>query len=258
MLKNDKILKCEYEYIKCFSEYYENENIIRYHDDQIKDMYGHNYTYIKKADDIVELQDIIQEEIDLRKSKNHSYCNIYINSNLDCTQINIPGFSTEVSKTGYYIFDTSNLSRFRSIEGCTVRQAQTQEDLGDILYCDLQNDGERIGIDFCERRCSRRGTVYLADGGVNSYVCRHNGESIGTCDLFIYNGTAKIEDFSVVEKHQRKGYGTVILKDLINIALEENCHTIYLATDEDDTAKEMYQKLGFSKIGELSNLFFKL
>lgn len=128
----------------------------------------------------------------------------------------------------------------------------------DILFCDLQHDEEKLGNDFCTRRCYRRGKVYISDKGVNSYVCYHNGDIIGNCDLFIYNGVAKIEDFAVIPTYQHKGYGTTILKELIDIAIKENSHTIYLVTDEDDTPKEMYQKIGFNKIGERTDLFFEL
>jgi spore maturation protein CgeE len=66
--------------------------------------------------------------------------------------------------------------------------------------------------------------------------------------LFTHKGIAKIEDFSVIPMHQRKGYGTTILKALLDAAIKEDSHTIYLVTDEDDTAKEMYKRIGFSKI----------
>jgi spore maturation protein CgeE len=100
--------------------------------------------------------------------------------------------------------------------------------------------------------------VYLSDKSLNSYVCYHNSEKIGTCDLFLYDGIAKIEDFGIIPKHQRKGYGTTILKYLIDTAIKEDSHTIYLVTDEEDTAKEMYEKIGFTKIGEKTDLLFRL
>ena len=46
MLIDEKIIECEFEYTKCFSEFCENENIIRYRDNELKDMYCQNYTYI--------------------------------------------------------------------------------------------------------------------------------------------------------------------------------------------------------------------
>lgn len=128
----------------------------------------------------------------------------------------------------------------------------------DILYSDLQHDEFTIGKDFCTRRAYRRGKVYTSNTGVNAYVCYEGQDVIGNCDLFIYDGVAKIEDFSVIPKYQRKGYGTSILKHLIDIALNENCHTVYLVTDEDDTPKEMYKKLGFNKVAERTDLMFRL
>lgn len=74
--------------------------------------------------------------------------------------------------------------------------------------------------------------------------------------MFIHDGIAKIENFSVSPSHQRKGYGTTILKTLIEHTLNQHAHAIYLIIDEDDTAKELYLKCGFHKMGEKTELFF--
>ena len=69
---------------------------------------------------------------------------------------------------------------------------------------------------------------------------------------------AKIEDFSVNPNYQRRGIGTTLLKALVEIAQEQGINAVYLNADEDDTAKEMYTKLGFKKIGEVYSLFWDL
>lgn len=252
------IVECENEYSKCFSEFYENENIIRFRDNQLKDMYYHNFTFIKKAMSDSELKHIIEDEISLRLSEKSNFCNILSNFTVDRSLLSILKHKSEISVNGYYSFDISRFSRLNALCGCIIKKMDNQEMVDDILYCDLQHDEIRLGSDFCTRRCYRRGKVYVSEKGVNSYICYHNGDIIGNCDLFINKGVAKIEDFAVIPTQQRKGYGTTILKSLIDIALKENCHTIYLITDEDDTAKEMYEKIGFNKIGERTDLFFKL
>ena len=253
-----EIIECEIEYSKCFSEFLEETAVIRFWDNQLEDMYCHNYTYIKKAVTEEELKEIIKKEISLRLSAKGTFSHIYLNfgvsSSLLCSLEGKPRLSTK----GYYSFDISYFSKLKAHTGCTVKRVTNQHMIEDILYSDLQHDEESLGRDFCTRRCYRRGKVYLSDKGVNSYICYDNGEVIGTCDLFIHKGTAKIEDFSVIPKYQHQGYGTTILRFLIATALNETCHTIYLVTDEEDTAKEMYQKIGFSKIGERTDLFFKL
>jgi spore maturation protein CgeE len=258
MLVEEKIRTCEFEYTKCFSEYIENENIIRFRDYQLKDMYYHNFTHIKKEMNEDELRHVIEDEISLRLSEKCDFCNIMLDSPISSSLLSKLKYKPEISINGYYSFDISQFSKLIARDGCIINKTNNQKMIDDILYCDLQHDEQKLGKDFCMRRCYRRGNVYVSDEGVNSYVCYHNGEIIGNCDLFLYKGFAKIEDFAVIPACQRKGYGTTLLKSLIETAIKENSHTIYLVTSEEDTAKEMYQKIGFNKVGERTDLFFKL
>jgi len=255
---NEEVDKCEIEYTKSFSRSYENEDIIRFWDNELKDMYYHNYTYINRPMDETELKNIIEDEIELRLLEESKFCNILLRPTVDVSLLSILGYNPERSKNGYYSFDISQFSKLKEVIGCTIKKVSSEEMIEDILFCDLQHDEESLGKDFCTRRSYRRGKVYVSDKGVNAYICYHNGNIIGNCDLFIDNGVAKIEDFAVIPKYQRNGYGTTILKALIDIAIKENCHLIYLVTDEDDTAKGMYQKNGFNKIGERTDLFFNI
>lgn len=257
MLIDKKIIECELEYSKCFSEFFENENVIRFRDNKLNDMYYHNYTYIKNCVNENDMQCIIQNEISLRLSEKGTYCNILLNSVVNKSMLSMVKYKAEISNNGYYSFNISKLASLVPKSGCVIKKVNNKEMVDDILFCDLKHDEEKLGKDFCKRRCYRRGEVYISDKGVNSYVCYNNGNIIGNCDLFIYNGVAKIEDFAVIPVYQRKGYGTTILRELIGIAIKEKCHTIYLVTDEDDTAKNMYNKIGFKKIGQRTDLFFE-
>ena len=252
------IMECELEYSKCFSEYYEDDEIIRFYDNELRDMYYHNYTFIKKAMESIDLKRIIENEIALKLSINSDFCNIISNYDVNSSIFYTLKYKPEISINGYYSFDISNFSKIIAMSECIIEKVDNQKMIDDILFCDLQHDGEKLGKEFCTNRCYRRGKVYISDKGVNSYVCYHNGNIIGNCNLLIHDGVSKIEDFTVIPTYQRKGYGTALLKKLIDIAIKENSHTIYLVTDEDDTPKEMYKKLGFNKIGERTDLFFKL
>ena len=253
-----KILECEIEYSKCFSKTYEDEEIIRFSDEQLKDMYYHNFLYVKDAMNDVALKGIIEKEISSRRSEESTYCNILLSTVVSSSLLSLLEDNPEISMNGYYSFDSSQVSRLNALSGCEIKKVFSKEMVDDVLFCDLQYDEVNLGKDFCTRRCYRRGKVYISDYGVDSYVCYHNGKIIGTCNLFIHNGVAEIEDFVVIPTYQCRGYGTTILKELINIALQEKVHTIYLVADEEDTPKEMYIKLGFSKIGERTDLLFKL
>ncbi|MGL5329614.1 MAG: GNAT family N-acetyltransferase [Peptostreptococcaceae bacterium] len=253
-----KILECELEYYKCFSHFYENESIIRFRDNDLKDMYDHNFTFIKERTSKEEINRIIESEIELRKSEKASFFNIHTDISLSDNFIKSLKLNPTISNNGYYIFDVSKYKDLKALKNAKVKKLISKEMVEDLLYCDLEHDEKTLGAEFCQRRCYRRSKVYLSEGKIDSYICYDVNGVIGNCDLFIHNKIAKIEDFAVIPKHQRKGYGTIILKSLIDIAINKGCEKIYLLTDEDDSAKEMYSKLGFSKIGERTDLFYDL
>ena len=254
-MKYEEILNCEIEYSKCFSESIEEKNCIRFSDTLLNDMYSHNYTLIKDAGSDDELRGIIEGEIALRRGM--GYCNIasYVGITDGFLELFAP--KPEISVNGFYLLD-GETSALRTKAGCGISKVSNQAMLDDVLRMDIEHDGEDIGVEFCTARVERRKVAYLAQDGVDCYVCYDNGEAVGKCDLFIHSGVAKIEDFAVSPSRQRKGYGAAILQAIIETARKHGVSTIYLVTDEEDTVKEMYLKCGFRKIGEKTDLFFKL
>ncbi|MGL6198587.1 MAG: GNAT family N-acetyltransferase [Lachnospiraceae bacterium] len=255
---NDKILNCEIEYSKCFSKYFEAQDLMRFRDDSLMDMYDHNFTLIKRSESDDELYHRIESEIQLRRTEGENFCNIA--SFVPISGYLIEKFETkpQISTNGFYLFDISKLSVLSGKKKCLISKLDNLRMADDLLRLDLELDGARLGVDFCTRRANRLKKVYLSAEGVNSYICYDNNEPVGSCDLFISKDVAKIEDFVVSPMKQRQGYGTIILKTLIEIALNSGVSTIYLVADEDDTAKDMYLKYGFSKIGEKTDLFYRL
>ena len=79
---------------------------------------------------------------------------------------------------------------------------------------------------------------------------------IKDCSVVKVKNDEMIEDFAVSPQNQRKGYGTTILKSLIEIALERDADIVYSETDEGDAAKEMYKKCGLFKMNDFTDLLF--
>jgi len=255
-MDNEKILACEVGYYKCFSEMAEAEDYIRFRDDLLPDMYSHNYTLIKGADSDDELRGIIEGEIYHRKGM--GYCNIVSYAEVSKELLQTFVHKPEITVNGFYLLENGGSSVLRPKDGCSIYKVSNDAMLSDVLRMDIEHDGEEIGVDFCKKRIARRKNDYLSPEGVDCYVCYDNGEAVGKCDLYLHNGVAKIEDFAVLPSKQRQGYGVAILKAIIETAQKNGISTIYLVTDEEDTVKDMYLKCGFRKIGERTDLFFKL
>jgi spore maturation protein CgeE len=251
---NGKIIACEMAYLRSFAVCFENEQIIRFRDEKLKDMYDHNVTFLKN--DIPDLSGIIEAEIALSLREGNDFCNLksYFAWDLPEAMVDYPH---ETTNCGIYQYTKEDTLGLHTVEGAQVKQITNQEMLTELLEIDLAMEEEDMR-DFCIRRWRRRGTVYLTNPDLHSYLCYFEGKAVGRCDLFMHRGLAKIEDFAVKPSEQRQGYGTTIIKYLIDLAFRNNCQTIYLLTDEDETAKEMYQKIGFRRIGMNKAVLFRL
>jgi spore maturation protein CgeE len=254
----NRIIECELEYIKCFSEASEYENIIRFRDNLIQDMYYHNYTQVKKMPDFSSLIWLIESEIHHSKNEGKRYCLIRCPALVDKSISTRFLYELEVSFAGHYIFNISESLGFNGIKDCSIVKVNKTEMLEDMLILDLEHDEDSLGKDFCTRRVYRRKDIYLSDIGVSAYICYHDGKAVGSGNLFLYKHVAKIEDIAVSPQYQRKGFGKTILKYLIETAISSGAEIIYLEADEGDTAKEMYLKCGFSNVNRFTDLLFHI
>lgn len=206
----------------------------------------------------VEMFKLIEHEIALKMAERQNFCKIVFDFPLS---VSLPAMFTAhplVDRLGIYTLCKASYLTLKENDSCCILRIDNSKTAKDKLYYDLLLDKDRLGEDFCRRRAIAQGKVYLKDGGVEAYICYHDGSPVGTCELYFHNSVAKIEDFTVLPNEQRKGYGTSILKHLINLAHLKDAQTIYLVTDEDDTVKDMYLKFGFEKTGEATEMFFVL
>lgn len=243
----DKLIKCEQEYSKCFCTIQEEQDLIRFKDESLPEMRDYNFTYIKHKDFLKEL---CEEEL---KTNTADFLKIVIDS-----YIEIPIFTVknEVTKIGYYTFDTTKINNIKVKNTATIKKVSDKKILEDILVCDLKLDNTPENESFYRKKNARNGEVYLGDNELDAYVCYKDGNAVGACELFIFEDTAKIENLIIIPEYQRRGYATYLLKHTLEIALERNVSTVYLITDEEDSVKEMYLKLYFNKVGERADLLF--
>lgn len=254
----EKLFSTELEYLKCFCQFHEDSRVIRFKDDMIGDMYSHNLTYIKHQVSRDGFQSIIEGELKNCINAGKAFLNVQFDFPYDSSILDLLEYKpSEVTIYDYYVFQAEYLEKLASRGDCVVRKLDNSL-MEEALALDLRANGEDMGEDFIKRRFERRSKVYLSPGMVDNYICFSNGEAVGHCDLLLNKDVAKIEDVDVAPDHQRKGYGTVMLKEMINTALSQGAKTIYLITDHEDTAKDMYEKCGFYRAAQKAEMLFKV
>ncbi|GKX66073.1 GNAT family N-acetyltransferase [Inconstantimicrobium mannanitabidum] len=255
----DRFLSSEIEYTKKFAETYEDDEIIRFRDISLKDMYMHNFTLIKSKVSKDDFRKIIIQELEKRKSEDADFLRIECNFPIDDMDINEFPLVPEVTKYDYLYIEPKMSEYLHIKKNCIVKKALSGEVLNDGIKVDVLANEAAMSNEFACKRILRKSEVFKKlDSNLDLYVCYDNGIAIGDCELMINNEISKIEDFDIIKQYQRKGFGTSVLKYLLQESKEKNVEFAYLITNSAGTAKDMYKKCGFKKAGEKTELFFQL
>lgn len=255
----NKYREIENEYINIFSVHENCGGYDRFYDDMLPGMYAFNCIFIKDSSG-GEICGLLADKLKEYEDRNQDFLKVLIHPEVmftDEQKSEAAGMGFELKTNIYMRLSRYNNQRFEKREGCIVKRACTDEEFQHISMLDIKSSTEAgIPEDFAVDKAARKRDVYKSkDNSLEAYIAYFDGEPAGKCELFIQDGYAKIEDFDVIEKHQRKGIGTTMLRSMIEDAITGEAENIYLIADKDDTPRDMYSKLEFETIGEEIELF---
>ena len=225
---------------------------VRLRDSALRDMFSHNLTYIERPLPDEALFSLFLQERRLRRAEGEQYLNLTL-ERAPSTRL-LQRFARMGCVRTVYDYYLYMGKTARSVGNCAA-VPMTPAMRGEALSFDVMVNGAAFGEDFLRRRFARRRKAYLS-GEVTHFLCYHAGRVVGMCDLFLHEGVAKIEDFDVAPAYQRRGFGSAMLAQLVRRAEDRGAHTVYLITDDADTAQEMYKKSGFVQAAQKHEILF--
>jgi ribosomal-protein-alanine N-acetyltransferase len=81
-------------------------------------------------------------------------------------------------------------------------------------------------------------------------VALHNDTIVGYSTLYIVAGELQIGNFAVATLFRRQGIGKKMMDEILKIALERGCDSIYLEVREsNEPAQALYHSFGFEAVG---------
>jgi GNAT superfamily N-acetyltransferase len=78
-----------------------------------------------------------------------------------------------------------------------------------------------------------------------------------SCRLYTDEGLAQVDEVGTVERRRNRGHASAAVLAAVDAATAEGCAPIFLLTDAADWPQHLYERLGFSPIGQLYE-FLKL
>lgn len=240
LLTND-IIDTVKKYTAVFSQMEKFDQGIRFTDPNIPDMHYHNY-FLLSDRALSHSREIETDEMSFRKNHHQNFYQIEI---FDVLKDDVKDYFNErdLSETEFLSVPIDRIKLQDRELNVTVKIAESDADHEMGKEIDCFSFGYDMK-DFAIRRYDRKRSEYDAKKIFN-FICFQGDEVIGSCDFFINGKYGRIEDFDVIEKHQRKGYGSAILNEIRKFGLKNDVKILFLGVDKDNSAKEMYAKLGF-------------
>lgn len=214
-------------------------------DDLITLMYDHHQFVVKKQE--IEERDI-QEAMDYQRQEGCNY--LQIDSRYPFSKILIEKFKLDESMTITMVNTHSNddlANYFHVNPNVVIKDIQFEDIEKDLLDIDLKNYQEDYGEAFIKQFVSAFCLKAKEDNRLHYLGAYLNGEICGYCYYFD-DGNYKVLDNLTVNEESRHQY---VASSLISYIIATSDSTTYLHVDQNDTPKEMYQKMGFEKIDVL-------
>lgn len=251
----------ENSYIENFSKSEDKGNHIVFWDDKLPDMHAFNCLLIKDNMNQDSMEGFVLNNLNQAIINGKDFLTIIFHPQTvikDSLKECLIDMGFEIENNLYMKIDGSKANSLRANEECVVKIAHTDDEYEAGRALDIETCIKSgIPMEFAQRKTLRKKEVFQSPSKkLYSYLCYYENHVIGKCELYIKDQYAKIEDFEVLEKYQRRGFGTAILKRVILDAVELGTKNIYLITGKEDTPREMYSKLGFEIIGEEFKVFW--
>lgn len=254
----DIIFEAGLQYKKGFSNVDDQGSYYKLEDPKLPDMRAHNIIIIKAGTPLEESKRIITNNLNLRSSEGSDFLSVISSDRLTVEDLDFTEIQPKIELSDYMSIETASAAPLKFGDDAKVMLADNEKDLEAGKMIDIEANREAMG-DFVVKRINRKIEIYKDETvPLDFYVIYYKGEPAGNCELFLGKEIAQIEDFDILPRFQRMGLGTHFVKVLLNIAGSKGYKNAFVITDHYDSAKEMYEKCGFSYEGNVTELLYNL
>jgi len=148
---------------------------------------------------------------------------------------------------GYIELEKECTNRFNTNNSKNITFSVVTKDKDEKARCLLQNEifenDDRIPINVEDIYYDESQEYYFDRGAV---FIKFDNIPFGYGQIIVENKEAVIVNFGIIEKYRKKGYGKLLLKYLLNIAIDYHFSKVSLKVDSNNiNAFKLYLSLGF-------------
>lgn len=224
----------------------------------VHEIYAWNFTLVKKLTSEEDIKFYVTKHLSDMKKNGMTFFKTVFHPNIKLSQeflawAAMTGF--EISKINYMIAPKEFDIHLKNDPACVIKQAETAEEIQMGVECAMKFDEPRMGFELARKKWEKKRTLYLNKSMV-FYICYVDECPIGHCDRFEKDSVVKFEEFTVLNEYQGMGYGSKMLKKMIDDENKQCNRSVYVVTDAEGEDHNIYYKFGFDLVGEETELFF--
>lgn len=244
-------------YMELFCKRKNLQDMAFFTNDTVPELYDHNFVLIESIHKEAETINFITSELKALDDLNKVHVKIVFHPNISVSEelrniMNQRGF--EVSDL-YYMLHKGSVQEDWAINGkCIVQKAVTDNDIQIGVDCAIAYAAQRMPLTLAHKKVNQKKGLYR-NGLLDLYICYVDGLPIGFCDWYEKDGIIKLEEVTILNKFQGKGFGTQMLKQLLYKAVTEHKKQVYIVT-ETGNEHNIYLQLGFQTVGMETEMFY--
>ncbi len=241
------IFELGYEYLQNFDVHAIRENnCIIYSNKKIPEKHMHNYIEFKNDNFSSEE---VKNYYERRIKEKAGFANFCVNGEFTLEKFKDILPYNNLEKIFCCVANINFIDNLKCNEDVTIKKVTVKEkkDLYNILYKTSKEYGESYA------KSNAKAISNIAANPktkVNYYLAYLQEKPIGHIEVSIVDEYIVTENFDILPKYQRQGYGSMLWKQAILDQRSTNKSKVMLSCEANDTPKDMYFRKGFEIIGE--------
>lgn len=243
-------------YMELFCTKKNLQDMVLFNNSTVPELYDHDFILVqsiqKEANTIRFLTSRLKELVNSDKkhlkivfhpsiSLSNGFCDVMIQQ----------GF--EVSDLYYMLYNGSVGADWAVNDNCIVKKAAAEADIKMGADYAVSYAAQRMLPELAHKKINQKKELY-EKGLLDLYICYVDGTPVGFCDWYELDGMVKLEEVTILNQFQGKGFGTKMLRQLLYKAAAE-CQQVYIVTDTGNE-HNIYLQLGFQTVGMETEMFY--
>lgn len=248
----------ELKYVECYSEKKKYKSLIKFWDNNFRNIYANNLTIFQEEFEFEEILEFLIKEIKVSKRKKRRFLNFEVNKNIDRDELRKFNLNpSRVDNFDYMVINTKEFFDIELDETIEIKEVITDKEYESLINISIEDNKSALGNRYAKAKILRKVEVYKdKSNDLKAFLIYKDTIPVGSCELLIDKNIAKLEDIGILKEYRGKGIGTFTLKYMLKLCNKNNVEYLYVITERFSDAKRVYERLGFKKIGDKTQIIF--